>query len=375
MERLPAVCDYNRAEYSKSNFLIGGKYKSSLLENKVLAIALANIQNVVEEHGLLYSRIKASELRKMLGANSGSFYNQLEPVARALTGKTIGMAEPDKKIFDYMAIIIHASYADGIFTIKFNPEIKDYIHDIKKNFTLLQLPIMLSFKSVYSFRLYELLKSKAYYPKQTYERTGVFHTTFLLSELKFDLGVVNAELDSVKRILANEKNPDFDKAIDKSPEKVLNNWGDFKKKVLEVAKKEINQKTDIVIDYTPVRGGKGGKIFQLEFTIRFNSVLQEPETGMTDADKLKVLENMSSYIPYPLSLHELETIAEAANYDLDKIKKAYDHMQEYEVTNVAGWLISALKNNYSFLNYQLDEPDHAMSEQEFDKLIGLEKKY
>ena len=47
-------------QYQKSNFIISGKYKSSLLENKLMAISLSKLQYAEETSDSLVSRIKAS---------------------------------------------------------------------------------------------------------------------------------------------------------------------------------------------------------------------------------------------------------------------------------------------------------------------------
>ena len=74
-----AVDFYQNSDYVKSNFLIGAKYKSSLLENKVMAISLNKIKDAEEDkEGTLIVRLKASELKKLLDSKSGSFYSQLD---------------------------------------------------------------------------------------------------------------------------------------------------------------------------------------------------------------------------------------------------------------------------------------------------------
>lgn len=365
----------------KSNFLIGAKYKSSLLENKILAIALANIQNVTEEHGLLYSCIKASELRKLLNANSGSFYNQLDQAASALTGRTIGMNDPSKKVFKYVSVVIHSSYENGVLTIKYNPEVKDYIQDIVKNYTKFKLSILLSFNTSYSYRLYELLKSKAYYSKNGngQENNGIFHVSFLLSELKFVLGVIDADQASVKKILDNEKKPDYDKAYDKAKSKVFESWGDFKKKVLEVAKKEINEKSDITIDYTPVRGGRGGKIFQVDFTISLDENIAE-FSDIPEDDKTVFLDRLTSLLckdDQKLNSKDIASIAAASEYDWDKIMKAYSCMKQQNgtVNNIVGWMITALKKDFhappNGFNRCMDGEYAGKTEDELEKMLGI----
>ena len=52
--------------YSKGNLLITAKYRSSLLENKLLAIALANIQNSYEDDNGNLQRTTLSKTRSKI---------------------------------------------------------------------------------------------------------------------------------------------------------------------------------------------------------------------------------------------------------------------------------------------------------------------
>ncbi|MGN1023684.1 MAG: replication initiation protein, partial [Lachnospiraceae bacterium] len=145
--------------YNKSNFLIGSKYKSSLLENKIMAISLANsdrFETGASENESVYSRMNVAELRKALGANSGSFYQQLNQVAKEMTGKSIGMSSEDSRTFRYVAVVISAECKDGVFTIEYNHALRNMLLQLKRNYSRLNLSIMLKFTSNYSFRLYEL---------------------------------------------------------------------------------------------------------------------------------------------------------------------------------------------------------------------------
>ena len=188
-------------EFSKSNFLISSKYRSSLLENQIMAISLSRIQT---DGILVYAEIKASELKKMLNITGGSFYAKLDKTANMMTGKTIGFTDPDNEEFEYHAVVTSAKYKRGTFRVEFNHNLKNMISDIKNNFTRLSLPILMQFKTVYGFRLYEVLKSRLYKGDMIVIR---------LSELRFLLGVANAELENVKSILRGNKNPDYDKAL------------------------------------------------------------------------------------------------------------------------------------------------------------------
>ena len=132
---------YKDDRYSKSNYLISAKYSSSLLENKITAISLAKIQKkeyTEDKNGRIVCSMTANELRKLMNANAGSFYSQLEPVAINMTSRTIGFSDPGKNggVFDYISVVDRARYEDGVFTIFYNSDVKDYLSDFKANFTI-----------------------------------------------------------------------------------------------------------------------------------------------------------------------------------------------------------------------------------------------
>ena len=116
-----------RENFTKSNFLISCKYKSSLLENKLMVISLSRADELKKdpENGILYQQIKVSEIKKELGCNGGSFYSNLANAAESMTSKSIGVFDPENKMFDYMSIIIRAHCEKGIFTIEYNPRIAE----------------------------------------------------------------------------------------------------------------------------------------------------------------------------------------------------------------------------------------------------------
>lgn len=352
--------------YSKSNFLISAKYSSSLLENKITAISLEKIYSgdySRDKHGRIYTHTTGKELRMLMNANNGSFYQQLEPVAQNMTARTIGISDPDHNggMFDYISVIDRAKYVNGVFTVYFNPDIENYISNLKSNFTILQLSVMLKFKSAYSFRLYELLSSRAYHQKGHENEPDIFDIQFGLSELKLSMGVVNAELDSVRRELNNHNKPNYDKAVEKSPEKKFNTWYEFKRGVLDTAIKEINEKTEMAVTFIPLKGGRGAKVYGVAFKVDLTGGNVENdltdknvENDLTDknvesANKMEIMMEVSR-IFLDLQIKDITTICETANYDLGKIRKAADLFStQKNVKNKVGWIISCIKESYDVI--------------------------
>lgn len=344
--------------YSKGNLLITAKYRSSLLENKLLAIALANIQNSYEDdNGNLISELKASEIKKLMGDSSNSIYRHLEPIAQQMTGRTIGMKDPEKEIFDYKSVVTHAHYENGTFTIEFNHLLKDQIIDIQNKYTVLNLPTMLLFKSVYSFRLYELLKSMSYIPKgqKKDEDSKSWELKFQLSELKLELGVVNANSDRVQKILSNKKHPNYDEAVKAAPEQVFEQYRDFKRRVLDVAVAEINDKTEMNVSYETIKSGRGGKVNAIVFYVSYEShetkqeaVIEQPEVVEKEIDIDEILDDIYDILEGNFKLKDVRKIAKEANYNIKTIKDAYKVYKKNEdtVDNSVGFMIAAIKDGY-----------------------------
>lgn len=69
---------------------------------------------------------------------------------------------------------------------------------------------------------------------------------------------------------------------------------------------------------------------------------------MTEDEIDLFLDNMEDVIDYPFTIAELNSIAEASGYDMDKIKKANDYFKNYkqEKTNPVGLFIASIKGDY-----------------------------
>ena len=349
---------YQNSDYVKSNFLIGAKYKSSLLENKVMAISLNKIKDAEEDkEGTLIVRLKASELKKLLDSKSGSFYTQLDKIGSSMTGRVIGMSDPENERFHYMSVINNAHYENGILTLEYNKNLNGYLKNIKQNFTKLNLETMLDFKSVYSFRLYELLKSRAYYPKGVTRKDNTFVVTYDLAELKLDLGVINAELANVQKILNNTSRPDYEAALEASPEKVFTTWFEFRRNCIDVAVKEINEKrdrTEMEVEYKPRKSGQGGKVYGVDFFIKLckagansDEAASRSAKDLTDDEKLNFYDEVRDIMDCTIKSKDAKAIAEAAGFDIETIKSKYEIAKHQDPDNMVGFMIQAIKDDYT----------------------------
>lgn len=349
--------------YKKSNFLISVKTDSSLLENKIMAIALNKIMDVQfdKQTKKIYSRLKAADIRALLNGNGGSFYEQLEETAKLMTGRVIGAKDPEEKTFTYISVITMADYRDGIFTIEWNDHLRKYLVDIGKDFTLLNLNLMTKFKSTWSFRLYEILRSKSFNHKNEDQNNTHFEFEYYLSELRFELGSANANLPSVRRYLDKRKveEEDFDNALKiaiKAGECSYVEWRNFKRKVLDIAVNEINNNplSEIHIQYIPVKSGKGGKIRSIKFITDIKREEEKKENIIENIDELNeiseddVFDEAWEVLSKDFKAKEVRVLIREAKYDVEKIRKAYDILKKKrtDTDNKMGFMISAIKEEY-----------------------------
>lgn len=117
--------------------------------------------------------------------------------------------------------------SSGLIELRLDDDLVPYLLNLKQNFTTYSFYNILAMRSKYSPRLYELLKSEQYKRCFSYD----------ISDLKRLLNADRYEL-----------------------------YGNFKQKVLDVALKEINDTTDIFVEYEPIRTKK--KYTAIRFTVK-----------------------------------------------------------------------------------------------------------
>ena len=357
---------------SKSNILISGKYKSSLQTNRITYLNNLKLQtgNYITdpETQELVVRLYPSEIVKMTNVkNSGSVYQSLQEVARQMLGTFIGVTDDENERFRYLNLVTESVYEDGVLETRYNPHMKKYLLNLEEKFTKLPRDLMMSWRSTATYRLYELMKQHAYYPKN-YKgiKNGVFRVTYDVYELRLLLGVVNANLEAVRKILDGTYPPDYKKACEASPEKTYVDWTSFRRRVIDTAVVEINgnDHSDIKIEYATLKK-KHGEVYAVEFTIYLKDMYKKNDDNTTnvsasvdrDGEAKMNLSQVDAFViqvevmnileNYKINLSDIISICEAAGYDVEKIKKAESVLRkQVNIDNVVGWLISAIKNSY-----------------------------
>lgn len=338
----------------KSNTLISGKFKTSILENKIMAIALTRIEI---KDGCPVARLYPGEIKQLLGKNTDTnIYKKLKRTAKLMTGHQI-VIEDSKGNFSIFTMVNNADYVDKQFIITFNKNMTPFVHQLKNNFTTYEVATLMKIEKAHSYRLYELLK-KEIYRSDPNINNGVVTKEYGLSELKCTIGLANTDEAGVQRAIADGKSWDeiyYNVVKDKSFEV----WYEFRRQVLDVAQKELAEKSDIVFEYEPLKYGSGAKVRRIRFYIAKN----EPSKTKPEMDRMVELihtmneeqvasdtdnDGVYSYIGHnKLTRDDIIEFMRVAEEDEEKVENAIKlaDKQDY-LKNYVGWIISCIKGKY-----------------------------
>ena len=338
----------------KSNTLISGKFKTSILENKIMAIALTRIEI---KDGCPVARLYPGEIKQLLGKNTDTnIYKKLKRTAKLMTGHQI-VIEDSKGNFSIFTMVNNADYVDKQFIITFNKNMTPFVHQLKNNFTTYEVATLMKIEKAHSYRLYELLK-KEIYRSDPNINNGVVTKEYGLSELKCTIGLANTDEAGVQRAIADGKSWDeiyYNVVKDKSFEV----WYEFRRQVLDVAQKELAEKSDIVFEYEPLKYGSGAKVRRIRFYIAKN----EPSKTKPEMDRMVDLihtmneeqvasdtdnDGVYSYIGHnKLTRDDIIEFMLVADEDEEKVENAIKlaDKQDY-LKNYVGWIISCIKGKY-----------------------------
>lgn len=213
---------------TKSNMLIEANYKLGVVEQKIILCLASNIHPKDSDFKTYTLPIK--EFNKLLGLKGSPKYSELRQITKELMQKVFEV-RIDKKVIQ-VSWLSYVAYneSEGMIDVRFDPFLRPYLLELKREFTSYKLENVVKLKSSYAIRIYELLKQ--------YEKLQ--ERTFLLADLRKMLGA----------------------------EDIYPAYGNFKQRVLIPAQKELKKKTDINFEIEEVKVGK--RVDKVKFVI--NSV-------------------------------------------------------------------------------------------------------
>lgn len=252
----------------KSNMLVlNSRYQYSLNQQKTLAyicskIKPINIMNSKKQGYQLEYKFEISEYLQLLGLeSSGNQYALIKENLKTLSDKSMWLPIEDENGKGEVLVRWLSNVAiypkSGRIKIKLDEYLAPYLFELQERYLSYGLNNILNFKSKYSIRFYEFLKAhydmqRSIHGKKRYE-TPIVEWTLDLDELKYIL-MLDTEKDKYK------------------------NFKDFRKKILEVAQREINTLSDMKFEFEPIT--KGRKTVKVKFLIQFKDIEERLDSSI-----------------------------------------------------------------------------------------------
>ena len=198
------------------NVITSGRYDYSACMLDILFMVLSGLEVGKMEYNIHVQDIEAITGRKWN-------LKQLREATESIGSRMFEIETPERIRQIWLFSNVDYILGTGSFTVGINPKASPYFFDLKNNFTALQLKSVLNCSSKYAKRLYAI----------ACQWRSVGSKRFEIEELKKMLGL-----------------------IDKKGNEQFVEITAFKKFVLEIAKKQINENTDIEIDFELKKRGR-----------------------------------------------------------------------------------------------------------------------
>lgn len=217
---------------TQGNGLIEARHTNPLTvrEQKIVLTMVSMIQPTDEDFKDYEISIK--EFSEMLGLEGSAKYTELKEITKDLMSKSVEIPKADGGwLFANWVSSAEYQKGEGTISLSFSPKLMPYLLQLKNAFTSYRLSNILSLKSTYSIRLYELMKK--------WQHLGRWECS--IENLREKIGV----------------------GEDKYPR-----YANFKARVLKSAVEEVNEKTDLFITFKETK--KGRSVNKIEFIIQYS---------------------------------------------------------------------------------------------------------
>lgn len=224
---------YTQRSYSvvKSNEIIRqARYNLNITELKALSFIISKVKPTDKE--LQEYTFSIADFCKVCGIKQppcGREYKMIKDRIKGLRDKSFWITDENgNEILVGWLSKARINKGSGKITVRLDEDMQKYVLGLFENYTQYELLATLPMKSSYSFRIFEILKSYAF----------IGHHTFSIDELK--------------KLLQCEQ---------------YSRFPDFRRKVLEIATKEINTYSDIQVSWE-VAETIGRKVTKIKFYIK-----------------------------------------------------------------------------------------------------------
>lgn len=328
---------YNKNYYSvMANKIIRGKQKMTIYEAKLIRILISQIKKDDENFRMYRTDIK--NLAEFLGTDRKNIQREIRNVCKNLMRQIVEIE--NGKDWEILHWVSYAKYDSetGTIMLMLSEEIAPYVLALKERFTRYQTKNILTMQSFYAIRLYELLQMRIGMDKK---KTMIYQ--FGISELRTILEC----------------------------EKKFKQIGEFKRFVLDIAIKEISDRTEYKCTYECNKTGRiiTDIIFYIELKEQEKEEMEERKKKQEEIDLDDLIERLQDIIVEKLKIKEYKALLQAANNDISLIEAKYQlAKKQKKIDNLVGWLLKAIQEEYS-------EPVEKRKTTLFNNIQGREYNY
>ena len=266
----------------QSNNLINANYDMTALEQKILLINISIINKKDTEFGLNVFRIK--DLAELLDCTPEFLYKELPKLSKKIIGRVVEVYNEEKGELEQFNIIHYAKYKNkkGVVEFEINPRAKPYLLQLESFFSSFELKNALRLVGKYSIRLYQITKASLY-KKEMYIPLDEFKNTLKLTQKSYD------------------------------------RFNNITNKILNPSIKEINERTDIELEYETILSGR--KAIGIKFKMKDKHCIIQPK-GISNGRKQQSKQSHKKDNSF-FNFQERE-------YDYDYLEKVLTGEEEYD---------------------------------------------
>lgn len=223
---------YDQKHYAvMANDVIKGKQEMTLQEARILRLVITQVAK--EDKDLKTYTCNIKDLAVFLQISDANLYRDIRDICKGLLKRTVDITtgNPREPWESFQWVQLARYDGNGSITLMLSEQIKPYVLELDRYFTRYQLENILEMNSFYAIRLYELLKCDDFKEHEEFrEYTVKFLREFFSCEEKYKL------------------------------------FSDFKRWVLNIAVREINEKSDLEIrDVSYIKSGR--KVIGIRFLV------------------------------------------------------------------------------------------------------------
>ncbi len=332
---------------NQSNNLINVTQDLTLTERRLVYSLIALVQP--DDHDFKTYILSIKDLAELIGLKGNSFHERVESAIDGLMKKQIVLktGEGKQSIVDKLQWVQRATYINGSgqVRIKLSDDLAAYLLGLN-SYTKYRLMNVLRLTSDYSWRIYELLKEDEWKSKKVTFKNTQYKSYRIL------------KVEELRRIL-------------NIPDNKLISMSNFRARVMDTAKRELNEKTDLFIDYD-VHKKAGRKIDSFIFYIN--------ENIKNKNYNIDTVANDIQSIFYQLirnGIHREKAMNIINEYHIEYLEANLRYVLNLgEVDNVAGYLVKAISEGFADFNGPIKkeetEPLHHLFLKNVDQRLKLE---